>query len=165
MKTKIFLVLWLNMMIVATQAQKEISTNTRAQAVYAELGGNGLLLSLNYDVRFANVQNGFGARAGLGFIADPFGDATGVTIPVGLNYLIGNNRNFCEVGAGATFYSLKGTSLFDVDVNESSILFIPSIGYRYQSASKGFIGRVAITPIVAKGGSAFWVGISAGYKF
>jgi hypothetical protein len=38
----------------------------RAQSVYGEIGGNGILLSANYDVRFANSQKGLGLRIGIG---------------------------------------------------------------------------------------------------
>jgi len=33
-----------------------------------ELGGQGLLLTANYDTRFGNSRNGLGGRAGIGYI-------------------------------------------------------------------------------------------------
>ncbi len=114
-----------------SQDNKNEQQNKRAQCVFGEIGGNGLFISANYDVRFGKKQNGFGVRAGLGYIADPFGDADGITIPLGLNYLAGNRGHYLEVGIGATVFTLKGSSLFDIDVNESGLFYVPSVGYRY----------------------------------
>ncbi len=108
-----------------SQGYKSELPNDRAKCVFGEIGGNGLLISANYDVRFARKQNGLGARAGLGYIADPFGDADGITIPLGLNYLAGNRGHYLEAGIGATYFSIKGSSLFDVDVSESGVFFVP----------------------------------------
>ncbi len=104
---------------------KNLSLDNRAQSVFVEVGGNGLLLSANYDTRFLRRQNGLGARVGIGYLADPFGDADGLTFPLGLNYLFGKNRNYFELGAGATIYNLNGNSFFDV--NASGTVFVPSM--------------------------------------
>ncbi len=160
-----FLVIIISTAVCYSQDKSYSSAGERAQDVFGEIGGNGLLISVNYDTRLAPKQNGIGARAGIGYIADPFGDADGITIPLGINYLIGNKSSYLELGAGVTVYSLKGTSLFDVYVSESGVIYVPSIGYRYQPIHKGFTGRIFISPIITNGGSAFWLGLSAGYKF
>jgi hypothetical protein len=50
---------------------KEAYAGTRAQSVFGELGGNGLLFSVNYDTRFSRSDKGLGMRAGLGFSVAP----------------------------------------------------------------------------------------------
>ncbi|RYY06349.1 MAG: hypothetical protein EOP43_06620, partial [Sphingobacteriaceae bacterium] len=90
------------------QAQQLIDSNeTRAQNVYIELLGQGLLLTANYDTRFSNKRNGIGGRVGVGFGTLPLSNNTVFTIPIGLNYLIGKKINFFEIGLGATY--LKST--------------------------------------------------------
>jgi len=44
------------------QDNKVEPSTERAKSVYAEIGGNGLLISANYDFRFAKKQDGFGPR-------------------------------------------------------------------------------------------------------
>jgi hypothetical protein len=66
----------------------------RAQSVYGEIGGNGILFSVNYDVRFMKSQKGLGARVGIGYLADI------LTIRVGINYLVGRSPNLFEAGIG-----------------------------------------------------------------
>jgi len=68
--------------------------------IFAELGGNGLLGSVNYYRQFGE-KPGFGARVGAGVS----GTEASLTIPVGVNYLIRKigNHSFLDLGLGATF--------------------------------------------------------------
>src|ERR1035438_2645049 len=75
-----------------------------AKAVYLEAGGPGLL-SVNYDMRFTQTQNGAGFRVGIG--AFSINSVSVLTIPLGVNYLIGHQTNFFEVGAGYTYMSIS----------------------------------------------------------
>lgn len=133
-----------------------------AKQFYGEFGGNGLLFTANYDFRFGQRQKGLGMRLGLGFLGGSGGGI--ITIPVAINNLSGKAPNFLEVGLGATYASFSdGDDFFD---DASSILIVPSIGYRYQPRGKGFTGRIAFTPLISTGGGFFtYGGISAGYKF
>lgn len=132
-----------------------------AQQVYGEFLGNGLLFTANYDFRFKQRQKGLGMRVGLGF----FGGSGGgiITIPVAINNLSGRAPNYLEVGLGATYASFTDSD--DFFEGASSVLIIPSIGYRYQPRAKGFTGRIAFTPLIAGGGFITYGGLSAGYKF
>ena len=134
------------------------------KAVYGELGGNGLVFSANYDMRFTKTENGLGFRAGIGFATGV--DVSVVTFPVGLNYLTGKGANHLEIGLGVT--PLTATvSLFD-DENEtgSTTIIMPTVGYRYGKVGKGFVGRIYVGPVIVGGGVFFpWGGISAGIKF
>ncbi|QNA45542.1 hypothetical protein [Lacibacter sediminis] len=144
-------------------AQNENDAPKRAQSVYGELGGNGLLFSANYDVRFLKSDKGFGMRAGLGF----FGGSGGglITVPVGLNYLAGKAPSYFEVGLGYTYASFTSSDDF---IEGSGSILVPSVGYRFQPSKKGFTGRVILSPLIGLGEGGGWVmfgGISAGYKF
>lgn len=144
-------------------AQNESDGPKRAQSVYGEIGGNGILFSANYDFRFKKSDKGLGMRAGLGF----FGGSGGglVTVPVGLNYLIGKAPSYLEVGLGYTYVSITSEDNF---IEGAGSLLVPSIGYRFQPSNKGFTGRVIISPLIGLGEGGGWVmfgGISAGYKF
>lgn len=131
------------------------------QSVYAELLGNGLVFSFNYDTRFQNTPNGLGGRIGLGYIGDDEHNA--VLIPFQLNLLLGKNGRYFEIGAGAT-YVTGNADLFDEDFD--NLIGTMTFGYRRQPVDGGFMWKIAITPIIAEG--VFWPyygGVSLGYAF
>ena len=85
------------------------SLGGRNKAVYVEGLGSGLLLSVNYDFRFRNTQDGLGMRIGVGglSLAATATDNNGatssahlgvVTLPVLVNYLVGKGRFAFEMG-------------------------------------------------------------------
>lgn len=135
------------------------------KAVYGELGGNGLVFSGNYDMRFSKKENGFGFRAGIGFAT-----ADGLTVftfPLVLNYLAGSAPHHFEAGIGITPVTATIRFFDDEDAESGSTSFVmPTIGYRFAQKGKGFVGRIYVGPVFA-GGTAFfpWGGISAGFKF
>lgn len=148
------------------QAQQTIDSGTgRAQNVFVELGGQGLLFTVNYDTRFSKKRNGIGGRVGIGYLAADGDHLT--TIPVGLNYLLGKGKNFFEVGLGATYIGAGGNSdsiLFDE--NTSNVVGTMSFSYRLQPIESGFSLRAGFTPIF--NGDFFvpyYAGISLGYTF
>lgn len=138
-----------------------IGTAQRGQAVFAELGGNGLVFSFNYDTRFNNTPDGLGARLGLGFIGS--GDAGAVLIPAQVNWLLGKNGRYFELGAGLTVVTGTGRA-FDEDF--SNVVGTMTFGYRRQPVDGGFMWKIAITPVIAEG--IFWpyfAGLGLGYTF
>lgn len=147
------------------QAQQTIDSGTgRAQNVFIELGGQGLVLTANYDTRFSNKRNGIGGRAGIGYIAVD-GDRL-TTIPVGVNYLLGKGRNFFEIGLGATYIGTSGNddSIF-FDENTSNFVGTMSFSYRLQPINSGFAFRGGITPIFSGDFFFPYYGVSLGYTF
>jgi hypothetical protein len=137
---------------------------TGAKSVYAELGGPGIV-SLNYDMRFTKKQGGLGMRVGGGgFYVD--GDGL-FLLPVGINYLFGNegNKHFFELGATLTPLIVSesfggGDGLF------SSTFGTLTLGYRMQPAKSGFTFRASLNPVIDR--NTFWPlygGVSFGYKF
>lgn len=130
-------------------------------SVYAELGGNSGLYSLNYDYTFSmseKTQIAFGSGFGLYNILphDSFSGRKNIYyLTPGMNFLFGKNSHHFETGINVL---LIGT-------------VIPSLrfGYRYQPVKGGFLFRIAFTPMVSVGtidGTIVpWGGLSFGYTF
>jgi hypothetical protein len=160
--------LLLGMLLAATNIfaqNKPANTSTgSAQSIYAELGGNGIFFSVNYDFRFAQSQKGLGMRVGLGY-APGTNDGV-ITIPLGINHLAGTAPHFFESGLGITYIkTVKGS---DILSGLSGSCLVPGIGYRLQPGQRGFLFRITISPLVplqAGGKTFFWGGIGLGYKF
>lgn len=137
----------------------------RAQNVFVEIGGQGLLFTANYDSRFSKRRDGLGGRAGIGYIANEGDNAT--TIPLSLNYLLGKGRHFFEVGLGATIIATGGNdNSYFFDDNESHVIGTMSFSYRLQPVDSGFAFRVGLTPIFNKDFFIpYYAGLSLGYTF
>ena len=135
----------------------------RAQNVFVELGAQGLVFTANYDTRFGNRRDGLGARVGVGAISGD-GDAL-FTIPVSLNYLLGNGKNFFEIGLGATYASFAaGSDSFFGSGN--AVIGTMAFMYRLQPVDSGFSFRGGFTPIFTSDGFIpYFAGLSLGYTF
>jgi len=120
----------------------------KSQAVYLEVGGSGVSLSMNYDTRFTSKANGWGGRIGVGYLGDFFG---GITVPLVINYLVGEKKDFLEIGAGATYH-------------DSSVIGTLPIGYRRVSDS-GFTFRAGMALIYGDASLLFWPQVSLGHSF
>jgi len=138
----------------------------RAQNVYVELGGPGLLFSANYDTRFSNRRDGMGGRIGAGYISV---DGNSLfTLPIQANYLLGKQGKYFEIGLGATFVSTDGNSRdeflsFD---DTSNVIGTMTFGYRYQPVNGGFNFRASINPVFNSSNFVpYFAGISFGYTF
>lgn len=153
---------------VPTSAQKDSTQQKRAQSIYAELLGPGLLLSINYDARFTKRRDGWGGRLGVGYLADR--SSSLITIPLQLNYLIGQNTHFLELGLGATYINYNDDTDHDeayfFSLDDLSVVFgTTTIGYRYQPVNSGFNFRGSINPLFNTHGIYPFLGISFGYTF
>ena len=75
-----------------------------AKAIYVEGLGSGIGLAINYDTRFKPGLTGLGLRAGIGGVGglSSLGTVSLITLPVLLNYVVGNSQASFEVGAGVT---------------------------------------------------------------
>ncbi|AGA78724.1 hypothetical protein Echvi_2477 [Echinicola vietnamensis DSM 17526] len=174
------LVLWLFFGITFMAEAQEERFPTRA--VYAELGGMGLVYSVNYDMRFhKDKMDGWGVRAGLGGYV--YSDRSLFTLPVQLNKLFGKENHFFEIGAGATLVNYQETEYsvgngsanettdkhwhFILDMEETpSFMGTINFGYRMVPDEPGFTWRANLTPIFNQNG--FWplfAGIGFGYAF
>jgi hypothetical protein len=120
----------------------------RAKAVYAELGGPGGFLSLNYDTRFRKATSGLGIRFGAGLIFDPYG--AGFTLPLAFNYLAGRGPHFLELAGGASFFHFQQRNQDGWFGFEKENFLAPFAwaGYRYQPLHKKFVFRAGFNKFI-----------------
>ena len=139
------------------------SAQTAAKCIYVELDGPGIA-SLNFDTRFSKSEKGLGGRIGIG--GWKVEDEGYLTVPVGINYLLGkDNKNYFEIGAGFTYVHASDNT-FDENSTFDGTFGHLTFGYRLQPANGGFTFRVAIVPVFGQGDFiSYYAGISFGYKF
>ncbi|WKK59806.1 hypothetical protein [Sphingobacterium sp. BN32] len=139
----------------------------RKQGVFFEILGTGLTYSFNYDTRFQNRPDGLGARVGVSYYAID-GDKL-FTLPVGLNYLLGKNGHYFELGAGATLISGEeedGEILFIDSESNTTVMGNLVFGYRKQPLDGGFLFRAGFAPVITKKDFIpYWPYVSFGYSF
>lgn len=161
-----------------TESVKKIqqwsSTGKHRKVVFAELAGDGLTLTANYDMRLKRNRNdGFGIRAGAGMVPDKYFDDY-ITVPLGINYIVGQRKHGFETGLGITLlYNVSGNENFfiDLDADEAhpklTSAEMLTIGYRYQ-ATRGLMLRATNSFMYIGKGYFYpplWPGISIGYSF
>jgi hypothetical protein len=150
---------------VNAQTIENKGNQNRAQNIFVELGGQGILFTANYDSRFSNRRDGLGGRIGIGYIAEGGDNAT--TVPVALNYLLGKGKHFFEMGLGASLLVTGGDDeSFLFDKNQSNVIGTMSFSYRLQPVDQGFSFRAGLTPIFNKDFFIpYYAGLSLGYSF
>lgn len=136
--------------------------------LYMELFGNGLTYSLNYDMRFSGKPDGLGGRVGIGYFA--IDGISLATVPLMVNYLMGKNGKYFEVGAGATYLSAadrQNSNPTGSPINRGTgWLGSLSFGYRSQPIDGGFLFRAGLTPFFDRSSfMPFWPQVSVGYAF
>lgn len=145
--------------------EKENANNT----IYAELLGNGLFSSLNYE---RTISNDFCMRLGLGFAfsnseSNSGGHHTTAFIPLAmLNYLIeiyGNN--YFELGAGAILASSEFT--ISDTFERASFTAVPTFAFGYRNSPKegGIFFSAAFDLFTYPPDIMPWGGLGIGYKF
>lgn len=147
------------------QEEKEASNH----GVFFEFYGNGIFNSFNYDTRFSNKPDGWGGKAGFGYApvdGDPY-----FSFPIAINYLIGRNGHYFEVGGGANYLVVNaqnpGGKIRNIEIADwegwtGSVI----LGYRYHPEDGGFLFRAGVTPMFKKDEYIpFWPQISIGYAF
>ncbi|MDR3235113.1 MAG: hypothetical protein LBT48_00085 [Prevotellaceae bacterium] len=154
-------------------------------AVYFELMGNSPTYSFNYDCRFSvKKSDGWGARVGVGVYSsgsDTFtGHVTCLNVPLGLNYLVGRDGKYLELGAGFTYlyrtkYQEEVSEVAFRNIDKSLWIGTLIIAYRYQPVGGGVFFRVGITPILNFKKDEYsmfntlimplWAGIAVGFTF
>jgi len=164
-------------------AQEE--TQIPNKLFFSELGGQGVVMSVNFDSRFnSGTRLGFGYRVGVGFGIGDFEEKlnnssyeydgySSVTrafysVPVGLNYVFGRPQTAStfEIGAGATFLTRK-VSLYNYEIDKPGhVVGCISFMYRLVPVDGGFSFRVGFTPMIGTAGDIFPMGaVSFGYAF
>ena len=151
-------------------AQGQYTRPYKQNQFYLELGGNGIIYSVNYE---RLLSENFSLRGGIG-ISPTLGLVDGIFIfmPVTGSILLGSSTSKLEIGLGMTYFSGKETEFLGnaKDGQSESELFMTGIlGYRYLS-SGGLIVRVVFIPFFnpdKTNDSKFlpWGGLSFGYSF
>ena len=145
--------------------------------IQAEFLGPGGLFSVRFESRFMKKANGIGYTVGFG--AAPYNldetcnDGGFLTIPLGLNYLLGKEDHMLEMGGGMVLKILGGgTKVWCPELEDNFIengnpsYFYGLVGYRYQPVSKRLSWRIFVSPLFQKDFSPkFWGGASVGLKF
>ncbi|MEI6184553.1 MAG: hypothetical protein WCP65_03435 [Bacteroidota bacterium] len=150
-----------------TTQRHKVITDRCPQLLFAELGGPGIL-SANYDFRFNKTTDGLGARIGMGYFTLGT-DNSITTIPIGLNYLLGNNGKFFEVGINETFlmahFSNSTFSFSNNSINTNVNFTTMCLGYRSQPDKGGFNFRGGLMPIFFQGNTGYSIYLSFGFNF
>lgn len=142
---------------------------SKKNEIFLELGGNGLLGSVNYARQLTN-KPGLEIRAGLGAYGS---EKTFITIPVSLNYNIGlgGKHSFLTVGMGATYTKadVRIGRIIDYeegyeDTHSKPVNLVPSLVYRYYT-TKDYLWKVGFNPVINKHGFLPSFGLSAGKRF
>ncbi|HMZ46584.1 MAG TPA: hypothetical protein PKG56_04200, partial [Chitinophagaceae bacterium] len=134
-------------------------TQKPAQVVFAELGGNSLIWTINYDRRFSKRLDGWGFKIGAGYF--PLGGSNLFVAPVGINILTGAKGHFLETGFNISFVSAKNKnkttpkpSLFgqiDFSRNQTYLVYGVPVGYRWHKTDKpGVSFRAGVEPLIGK---------------
>lgn len=147
------------------------NAQTKSSFLNLELLGNAQHISINYDSRFNPVnKGGLGYRVGLGSTWSSYGvDRISVSVPVGINYLIGKEKSFIEMGLVGipekSFIKYAENYHFTTRAN---------LGYRYISKS-GLMLNALWTPRLTtnnknrsngdiNGKTYLWFGFGAGIR-
>lgn len=150
-------------------AQEDVigPTEFARNSIFVELGGNGILYSLNYDRKFANHVSG---RIG-GMFATLKDENTDeriglLLLPTMVNYLIGSGSSRIELGLGPLWGYANG-ELDDVGSFSGFGLagVTSTVGYRLQPVDGGFNFRIALTPFATSDGFQLWGGLGFGFSF
>ncbi len=165
------LLLYVSVCLVSVQVHaQDVTTDNPQQSVFIEILGQGGLATFNYDRRFTNSSDGPGFRIGAGYMN--VGKFEGYTIPVSLNYLLGRQGKYFELGMGLTYGKIGLIDRYDNEARLAATMFV---GFRYQPPQGGFNLRAGLSPFFGNIKKAdaenevFFIphypGISFGYSF
>jgi hypothetical protein len=152
--------------VCAQQGLEKVNAKPVNQIINVGLGGPGLGLSLNYERQISNnIWAHIGTSVG---IALPYDDVT-ISIPAGISYIVGKQKNFLDLGGGLTpisFTDTEAVSAFN-DAREWSLLIFSTIAYRYQPMESSLFFRASLNPAFGFYKKNFIpaAGLSIGYSF
>jgi len=152
-------------------SQPEDTTRRALNAVYLEMGGNGIFYSVNYE-RF--ITEDIAARIGVGYLS--FGESSYngssvsfTSVPLMVNYLgVGKLNHRLELGGGLVIVHLSARASDGVATAFGEGSFIggtASIAYRYVPLDGGFNFKVAFTPLLSAVVTVPTLGLSFGTAF
>jgi hypothetical protein len=144
------------------------------QSIFFEIAGPSGIYAFNYEKRFGANPGSFGVRAGIGYL--PLTKVGGnqesftfITVPVGVNYLLGGNEKYLELGLGATYATAETDQVINTSGNDTvtgtTFWFNTVVGFRYQSDDGGFQFRIGASPLFGKTSHPANAYLSFGYSF
>jgi len=137
-------------------------------AVTLELGGMGLIYSINYERSHHFYNSNMGITGGIGLSSFKRGEEVLISVPNRINIFHQNKRHTIELGAAATPYMYYEKRLGLIDVhNRYYLSILLNLGYSYRlGKGKNFLG-LAFTPAIYDGVFFFqpWGAIKFGHKF
>ncbi|MFO7845069.1 MAG: hypothetical protein R6V27_00800 [Balneolaceae bacterium] len=134
------------------------------QSIYFEAGGNGILFSMNYDLRF---DNNFGFRLGISGVPSDltndrnqtgqdwhdFRDTPFIFSVIMGNYFVGEGTSSLELGAGAVIGQIYDKENWTRPEPNAATF---TVGYRYMNRKKWYpTVKAGITPMVTFKGEAY----------
>lgn len=156
--------------LISAAAAYPQSMENKNNIVYAELLGNGLFSSVNYE---RVISNDIDLRFGLGFAFDNSASNSGSHhttsfFPLAMaNYLIDiYGNNFVEAGGGFLIASTDFNISNTPNTFQSAYTIIPTIaiGYRYSPKTGGIFFSAAFDAFIYAGVFP-WGGLGIGYRF
>lgn len=154
-------------LLIGFLANNIMYSQTNSKSLYLEILGNSRHLSVNFDSRFKKGETGLGFQIGIGITRSYYGVSDmSVSLPAGINYLFGKNKNFVLIG-------IVGIPEYIENSAWSSNFYFKSnanLGYRYKSR-KGMVLQAVWTPrlyssdvILDIKNKTLWFGFGAGIK-
>lgn len=128
--------------------QSDTTLILKKNTVFAEIGGNGILYSINFD-RLFNVSNKFkiSSRIGIHYTNTfPLQYYRTFCIPIEISglYPIYRNKHFIEFGSGLSYLnSYDRTTSHTEDI----IVIALRLGYRFQKPEGGLFVKIGFVPI------------------
>jgi hypothetical protein len=159
--------------ILLTLSTRCFSQDAPKNAVFFELGGNGILYSFNYERQFNNQLLG---RIGISYFSND------LQIPLTFGKLFGEEKHHFEVSSGITYQNQLMNDNYDYgyyytdwEPVRKNVMFLTGfVGYRFQKPEGHFLFRAGLTPLFeiydsvnkASPGVLFiWGGLSFGHRF
>lgn len=138
-------------------------------SVQVELGGHGLVYSLNYERILLN-NPGFKTSVQAGFAYyPPESGIIDLWIPVLVNGIVSFNQHHLEFGIGRSFTIESVSNAENLPTTHEFHGFMTGrLGYRLQKPGSRFVMRAAFTPLLNLEGETEFhpnVGLSFGYAF
>lgn len=183
------LIMFLVFVPTAVQAQEKSDTS-RNKNVFVELLGSGAtIVSANFDMRLNKGRSdGLGMRVGLGggsikndyLIGEGSVTTKLITVPLEVNYILGERRFAFELGLAITYVSISEDSNFEIldyyseefETGNVVVSYIP-VGFRLKPDKNGFMLKLNIGPmwnfsspnLFAEEDFLLWGGLAVGYSF
>ena len=171
MRKSIIVVLLLNLSLTTFSQRTKIQPLPfdYRNSVQLELGGHGLIYSLNYErILINNPKLKTTVQAGIAYYP-PKADIIDIWIPVLVNEIISFNEHHMEIGIGHVF-TVESTRNLENPPSDWELhgFLTGRLGYRLQKPGSRFIMRAAFTPLLSiENETEFHPtgGLSFGYAF